>query len=122
MDGTTLPIDNFTGAVQHGDGLAARQHAKHIQERPAPGSIGGSSAATAVAGEAAKQWQEIRNQEFPSDVLVLLKRGGQSLDYVEGMIANVTAEKVDFKLEDDVRSIDRGRSCRANLLSFWPAL
>lgn len=55
------------------------------------------------------QWQEIRNEEFASDVLVILKKNGQSLDYVEGVLGDVTAEKIEFTLDGDSARVDRDK-------------
>ena len=47
----------------------------------------------------AKQWDEIRQLNLPNDFLVVLKRDGKSLDYVEGVLGEITDDKVEFKLK-----------------------
>jgi hypothetical protein len=56
---------------------------------------------------AADQWREIRNLTPAADMLVLLKQGGQSLDYVEGVLGDASTEKIEFKLDGDTVKIDR---------------
>ncbi len=55
------------------------------------------------------QWREIRASKVPSDLLVLLKRGGKSLDYLEGVLGKVTAEQVEFTLDKKTVKVDRGK-------------
>jgi hypothetical protein len=62
-----------------------------------------------LAEAVAKQWDEIRKQDFASDVLVLIKRNGESLDYIEGTIGDVTAERIEFKLDDQMRRVERSK-------------
>ncbi len=62
-----------------------------------------------LAGAAVQQWQDIRHLNSAGDVLVLLKRGGKSLDYVEGVLGDVSASKIEFKLGDDLLRIDRAK-------------
>lgn len=57
----------------------------------------------------ATQWDEIRHLNLANDVLAVLKRDGKSLDYVEGVIGDVTAEKVDFKLDGESNRVDRSK-------------
>jgi hypothetical protein len=58
---------------------------------------------------AAEQWQEIRHGDRTSDLLLVAKRGGENLDYVEGVLGDVTAEKIEFKLDGDPLRIDRDK-------------
>jgi hypothetical protein len=58
---------------------------------------------------AAEQWQEIREQERTSDVLLVANRGGENLDYVEGVIGEITADEVEFKVEGEQLSLKRDR-------------
>jgi len=55
----------------------------------------------------AAQWKEIRDLDLASDILVLLKRDGKSLDHVEGVLGDVSAKKIEFDLEGDPVRIDR---------------
>jgi hypothetical protein len=56
-----------------------------------------------------EQWDEIRKQNLASDLLVVLKRDGGSLDYVEGAVGDISVEKVDFKLDGEINRIDRAK-------------
>jgi hypothetical protein len=50
---------------------------------------------------AADHWREIRHLDLTGDVLVLLKRDGKSLDYIEGVLGDVLPEKIEFKLDGE---------------------
>jgi hypothetical protein len=54
-----------------------------------------------------EQWEEIRSQDLASDVLVIKKRDGKSLDYFEGLVGNVTATKIEFENEGELMRVDR---------------
>lgn len=109
VDGTEIPVDDF----------GRRGNAATLSLRgPLPPELksletADKSVATArlrpLESPAAAQWREIRNQKFVSDVLVLIKRNGQSLDYVEGTLGDVTSDRIEFKLEDEVRRVERDK-------------
>ena len=53
------------------------------------------------------QWDETRNLKSANDVLVVTKRDGKSLDYVEGVVGNVGTDKIEFKLDGESNQVDR---------------
>lgn len=55
------------------------------------------------------QWDEIRNLKSANDILVVTKRDGKSLDYVEGVVGNVGADKIEFKLDGESNQVDRAK-------------
>lgn len=55
------------------------------------------------------QWDEIRNLKSANDILVVIKRDGKSLDYVEGVVGNVGADKIEFKLDGESNQVDRAK-------------
>jgi hypothetical protein len=57
----------------------------------------------------ATQWDEIRALNRVTDLLVVLKRDGQSLDYVEGVVGDISADKVAFKLDGESNAVDRAK-------------
>lgn len=108
-DGTILPIAEFVshgskadatigGTVPNSDSAASLSLAKKqvaaVRLRPLDETL-------------LKQWMEIRDLKLAADVLVVLKRDGQSLDYVEGVLGDVTTEKVEFELDGDAVKLDR---------------
>jgi hypothetical protein len=108
-DGSLLPIEDFTSSATTATvTLAAplppdektvtlsRTQLRAVRLQP-------------LAAAAGEQWQEIRALNPASDVLVLLKRGGKSLDYVEGVLGEVSADKIEFKLDGDPLRIDRDK-------------
>jgi hypothetical protein len=57
----------------------------------------------------AEQWQEIQALDSASDVLVILKRGGKSVDYVEGALGDISADKIEFTLDGESMRLDRAK-------------
>lgn len=62
-----------------------------------------------LADALAQQWEEIRQQKLAGDALVVTKKDGKSLDYVEGAVGEVTADKIEFKIDDETNRVDRGK-------------
>jgi hypothetical protein len=56
-----------------------------------------------------KQWNEIRHLNLANDVLAVLKKDGTSLDYVEGVMGDVSADKIEFKLDGEMQHVDRAK-------------
>jgi hypothetical protein len=55
------------------------------------------------------QWHEILTSDMPSDLLVLVKRGGKSLDYLEGVVGAITDDGVAFTLEGKTVKVARSK-------------
>jgi hypothetical protein len=62
-----------------------------------------------LEGDLASQWDEIRRQNLTSDVIAVVKKNGKSIDYAEGVIGNITDDKIEFKLEGQTQRIDRSK-------------
>src|SRR5262249_47225020 len=71
-----------------------------------------------LEAELARQWDELRNQKLAADALAVLKKDGKSLDYGEGVIGDVSDNKVEFKLEGQTEHIDRAKI--AGLIYYRP--
>ena len=56
-----------------------------------------------------KQWDEIRALKLPADVLVVIKRDGTSLDYVEGVLGEITDDRIEFKIDGESNRVDRAK-------------
>ncbi len=109
VDGTLLPITDYRAAgkratvtldcpVAVGDpavSLVTRQVAT-VQLQPLDAKLAG-------------QWNDIRDLGLPGDVLVVMKRDGESLDYVEGVVGSVSAKTVRFTMDGQTLSIDRDK-------------
>ena len=57
----------------------------------------------------AKQWDEMLRLNLANDVLAVLKKDGKSLDYVEGVIGDVSEDKIEFKIEGETQRVDRAK-------------
>lgn len=106
-DGSLLPVKDFQskgamanvtlavpGATAEQSLTIARKRLAAVHLRPLDAALTG-------------QWQEIRDLKPAADVLVLLEKDSKSLDYVEGVLGDVTSEKIEFQLYGDAVRIDR---------------
>jgi hypothetical protein len=59
--------------------------------------------------EALSQWHEIRDLELPSDLVVVVKRGGKSLDYLECTVGEITDDEIEFKLDGESMRVPRAK-------------
>ena len=108
-DGTLIPLSLLSVS---GDMATIK-----LQRSSDPKEIAVSLSATQLAAvqfqhldeRLAKQWDEIRRLNLASDLLVVLKRDGTSLDYVEGVLGEITDDKVEFKLEGETNRVDRAK-------------
>lgn len=70
-----------------------------------------------TADDLAAQWAAIAEAERTGDLIVI--RGKTALDYQAGVLGNVTADTVGFKLDDESLSVKRTKV--AGLLYYHPA-
>jgi hypothetical protein len=56
-----------------------------------------------------EQWRDIRELSIPHDLLVIFKRGGKSLDYLEGTIGTITDEAIEFTTDGDRVEVPRSK-------------
>ena len=54
-------------------------------------------------------WAELQRKELPGDVLLVMKKGGASVDYLAGVVGEVTAEQVQFEWEGDRIPVKRSK-------------
>jgi hypothetical protein len=60
-------------------------------------------------GQLATQWDEMRRQNIANDVIAVLKKDGKSLDYAEGVMGDISDDKIEFKLEGEIQRVDRAK-------------
>jgi hypothetical protein len=108
VDGTIFPIDDYVTqsnearVTLHGDFLSDKKQLA-VPVKTVAGVV-----LKEIEGKLAKQWDEIRGQEFVSDVLVIRKQEN-SLDYIEGVVGDVSAAKVKFTLDGQSIEVARGK-------------
>ena len=108
-DGSVLPIDGYS---QRGNiAIASLRGAVPSKEKQKSLPIARIQAIRlqALNANLQQQWDEIRTQDLPSDVLVVLRRDGQSIDYVEGIVGDISVEDVEFKLDGEAMRVDRSK-------------
>ncbi|MEX0613321.1 MAG: NPCBM/NEW2 domain-containing protein [Pirellulales bacterium] len=109
VDGTLIPIDDFRSS--EGRVIVTLTAALPSDEKQLtlPKKQVAAVRSQPLTADAAEHWREIRDLDLASDVLVLLKRDGKSLDYVEGVLGNVSPDKIEFKLDREPLRIDRAK-------------
>jgi hypothetical protein len=106
-DGSLIPIDELTIAAAMATATLSAPLPSHEKTLTLARTQLAAVRLQPLGGTAAEQWQEIHNADSAGDVLVLLKRDGKSLDYVEGVLGDVASNKIEFKLDGDPLRIDR---------------
>ncbi|MCC7476248.1 MAG: NPCBM/NEW2 domain-containing protein [Pirellulales bacterium] len=107
VDGTVLPWKSLAASGENI--LLASAGTEGGTEISLPVANVGVVRFLQLEGPLIEQWNEIRQQALPSDVLVVLKRDGKSLDYVEGVVGNIADDKIDFKLDGESNRVDRAK-------------
>jgi hypothetical protein len=99
VDGSVLPLAEYTA---NGNKAAARLQlpspAEPQQLSVPVGKVHAVRLKT-LAADVLPQWQEIRKLGVPSDLIVVAKRGGRSLDHLECVVREVTEAEVAFELD-----------------------
>jgi hypothetical protein len=116
VDGSTLPISDYRVAGTRATATVAAVQPPASNELSIAVRLIAAARLQPLAPPVAPQWDEIRRQNLPGDVLVITKRGGESLDYFEGVLGNITREKVEFKM--DGKSTDADRPLVAGVIYF----
>ena len=62
-----------------------------------------------IARSLADQRDEIRALNLPSDLLVVFKQNGKSLDYVEGVVGEITDAEVEFTSDEKPMRVQRSK-------------
>jgi hypothetical protein len=108
VDGSQLPISEFRVAGTRATVAIAATNADSTKQNL---TLSTSQIAAvrlqALSPAVLPQWDEIRQLNLPSDLLVLATRGGESLDHVESVLGDVTSDKIEFKLDGDSTRADR---------------
>ena len=51
----------------------------------------------------------MRRQNLANDVIAVLKKDGKSLDYAEGVMGDISDDKIEFKLDGETQRVDRAK-------------
>ncbi len=108
-DGTILPANNIQITGDHLSMTLATSASMDQKPLAIPVKQVSAVRLKTLTPRAAEQWLEIREQKRASDVLLVAKRGGESLDYIEGVLGEITVDKIEFKFDGEPLSIDRNK-------------
>lgn len=108
VDGTLIPIESFQVG---GDKATLQLPATLGESKTLLLSVKSLAVVRLVPleGALAKQWDEIRQSKPAGDLLVVRKRDGKSLDYVDGTLGEITADKVELKVDGESNRADRAK-------------
>ncbi|MEX2093779.1 MAG: hypothetical protein WD971_13930, partial [Pirellulales bacterium] len=109
VDGTILPLADV--AVANNRVVAQLQPPSPAEPQPIalPLDKVRSIRLQPLAAEVLPQWQEIRALGVPSDLIVVVKRGGKSLDHLECVLGQITADEVEFKIDEKQVRVPRSK-------------
>ncbi len=121
---SSVPRDAIAVSLSDGSILAAKTYSVSNGTANIE-TVGGAEVSLRVSGiqdvrfgqsspAAAKQWKEIQERDLASDLLILQK--DNSLDFIEGVVGDVTEKTVEFTLGDE--SIKARRSKVYGLMLF----
>ena len=109
IDGTTLPCKSILIAQSQVTVKLATPKRTDDESLTLPVKQIASIRFRTLEASLAKQWDEMLRLNLASDVLAVLKKDGKSLDYVEGIMGDVTEDKIEFKLEGETQRVDRAK-------------
>jgi hypothetical protein len=109
IDGSILPIKSIR--VDHSSATLTLATAEAAGGKPLTLPISQVSVIRLrqLDGPLAKQWDEMRRQNLANDVIAVLKKDGKSLDYAEGVMGDISDDKIEFKLEGEAQRVDRAK-------------
>jgi hypothetical protein len=108
-DGTILPVKQFKVAGSRATVELAPTSSAGRRELSFPVRLVNVVQLQPLEGPVAEQWQEIRDQDLASDLLVVLKRRGKSVDYADGVLGDITTDKIEFSLDGESMPVDRAK-------------
>lgn len=107
VDGTVLPLAEFHVADSHAALTLAASSAGKPQSVRLPVQEVRAVRLQSLSDSALAQWREIRDLDPAGDLLVVLQRGGESLDYLEGVLREVTPSEIGFELDGETLRVPR---------------
>jgi NPCBM/NEW2 domain len=118
VDGTTIPLAEFSIVGTQATlvpRLRTQNAPQELQQLSLQVKKVKSVRLQPMSEAVIKQWEEIvasatsSDSPTPSDLLVVFKRGGQSLDYLEGIIGRVTDRDVEFTHDGSTVRVSRDK-------------
>jgi NPCBM/NEW2 domain len=118
VDGTVVPLTNFSITGSQAT-VVPRYDAGNASADVQPVSVQVKKVMSVrlqpMSAAVEKQWEDVcasatsADSTTPSDLLVVLKHGGQTLDYVEGVIGQVTERDIEFSHDGNTVHVSRDK-------------
>jgi hypothetical protein len=109
VDGTVLPLANLSTTSDTATAQLQPPRPADPQRITVPLRKVSAARLQPLDASFVPQWDEIRALEAPSDLLVLLQRGGKSLDYMEGAVGDISDHDVEFTLDGKSLRVARNK-------------
>ncbi len=116
VDGSSLPLADFATTDKRATARLQLPSPAEPQPIVVPLEQVRAVRLQALDADVLPQWQEIRQLGVPSDLLVVSKRGGKSLDHLECVLGRISGTEVEVEL--DGKQIRVPRSKVAGLIYY----
>lgn len=118
VDGSLLPLAHYATGGKQAEVRLKQPSVAESQALSVPLERVRAVRLQPLATDVIPQWREVRQLDTPSDLLVVAKRGGKSLDHLECILGNVTDKEVE--IEVDGKTVQVPREKVAGLVYYRP--
>lgn len=109
VDGSLLPIRDFAAQAQSANIQLSHLTSGDDSFLTVPLKKIRAVRLISLEPEAAPQWAEIRSLNLPSDVVVVAKRGGKSLDHLECVVGTIGKDEVELTVDGQKMRVARSK-------------
>lgn len=109
VDGSRLPVSDYSTSKNSAQLQLAHPARPDSQPLSIPLEEIRAVQLQSLEPEVAPQWIEIRGLNLPSDVVVVAKRGGKSLDHLECVVGAITKDEVELAVDGNKMRVPRGK-------------
>lgn len=109
VDGSQLPLKEYSASTDGAKLELTVPSSSQALTTTAPLDSIRSARLQPLVPEAVPQWDEIRRMNLPSDVVVVAKRGGKSLDHLECVVGEITKDEVELTVDGQSMRVPRSK-------------
>ena len=109
LDGSLLPVGDAASDGKKLKAMLQTSAAAKPQPLSVPLDQVRSIRLLPLAAEVLPQWREIHALRVPSDLVVVSKRGGKSLDHLECVVGKITPDEVELEVDGKPLKVPRSK-------------
>lgn len=109
VDGSILPLEEYRASNETADLILHNSGPRDERTTNVPLDQIRAAWLQPIDKRLAGQRDEIRELTLPSDLLVIFKQNGKSLDYLEGVVGEITDAEVEFTLDGKTMRVQRSK-------------